>query len=344
MRRLLLCLILTAVCRLHGMVDFELIPRGGRALAMGGTGSSISNNAYATFYNPALLCRVEKIELSLEYTPLWGLGDHLTSAGAVFPFAKEASMAVAFSRAEITDIPMYNELTGVSFEERITNLSLRSTGIPSGTLSNSSDLLILSVSRWFNFNASTGEFSRLSIPLTVSGGVSVKFNRQLFSVESGEAAPDYVGISTDVDGGVLAFFDLDRDIRRNTAIKRFSASLVLKNIFASSMQYNTDTRYMDEGERIRIVGISYEHLLDKFKTAATATVDFIKTKDKNLERIGGELLYDNKLAVRLGLIDESISFGCGFRYHNFSIDWAYRRHDLASQPYKITISYQIGHN
>jgi len=337
---LLLLLLLVAV-PVFSEAEFELIPRGTRSLAMGGTGVVASNDAYAAFHNPSALCRTSRFETAVEYSPMWDLGDDIGNGGATILFADGLSLSTAFSRAEVNGIPIYPDLSGDSYEDRIVNQAIRSTGKSYGSLQNSQDLLIISMARWFRLNARTGEFSRLSIPLTLSGGASLKFQRQMFSVETGTLAPDYTGMSTDIDGGVLAIFDLDRNMTTGTTTRSFSLGLVFKNMLASSMTYNSDRLYRDEGERIRTFAFGYIQNIERIQGNLEATIEFTKRGDQKIERFGGEVFFLNKWAVRGGYIDGSPTFGFGFTHKNIGIDWAYMHHELSPQPYKISLSYQL---
>ncbi|MBL8026517.1 MAG: hypothetical protein JNL74_08905 [Fibrobacteres bacterium] len=321
--------------------DFDLMPRGTRALAMGGTGVVSSHDAYAPYYNPAALCNTTRMETAVEYTPMFGVGDDLGNGGASIHFSDGLSLAAAYSRSEVNGIPVYEELIGTAYEDRIVNQILRSTGASSGTIQFSNNLFILSMARWFKLNATTGEFSRLSIPLILSGGASLKFRRQTASVESGGNYPDFVGMSTDIDGGLLASFQIDRNISTGLPTKIFNIGFALKNILATDIKYNSDLDYSDEVDRIRTIAFSYRQNIDYIKGSIEGTMDFIKSGTMKMERFGSEVCFLQKYFLRFGYIEGSPSFGLGLVHKNIGIDWAYRHHELASQPYKISISYQI---
>ena len=55
--------------------EFEFLSRGARADGMGGTGCTGASDAFGLFYNPAVLQNLRGMELILEYTPIWNLGD-----------------------------------------------------------------------------------------------------------------------------------------------------------------------------------------------------------------------------------------------------------------------------
>jgi hypothetical protein len=341
MTYILVILLLSMSTPIFAGTDLELIPRGTRSLGMGGTGAVTSNDAYASFHNPAALCNTSRFEAAVEYSPMWDIGDDIGNGGATFLFADGLSLSAVFSRAEVNNIPMYPDLSGNSFEDRIVDQSIRSTGKSYGFMQNSQDLLMISMARWFKLNARTGEFSRLSVPLTLSAGASLKFQRQMFSVETGGSVPDYMGISTDIDGGFLAIFDLDRNMSDGLTTRSFSAGLVFKNILASDMTYNSDKLYRDDGERIRTVAFGLMQSIPRIKGGVEATVEFTKRGDQKLDRFGGEVLFLNQWTVRGGSIEGEPAFGFGFTHKNIGIDWAYRHHELKSQPYKISISYQL---
>src|SRR3989339_1175395 len=89
-----------------GTAEFECLPRGARADAMGGTGCAAVNDAFAAFYNPAAPAMVKTAQAALEYAPLWDLGDNLISAAAVLPLPQSRlAVSAGYSRFQSGGIP-----------------------------------------------------------------------------------------------------------------------------------------------------------------------------------------------------------------------------------------------
>ncbi|OGS36244.1 MAG: hypothetical protein A2293_12025 [Elusimicrobia bacterium RIFOXYB2_FULL_49_7] len=318
--------------------EFELLTRGTRTDAMGGTACAAGNDACILFINPAGLALLHHRELSAEYTPLWNLGDDFMNSALNLPFDSTLSVGMGFSRFQINNIPWYGNLPGGSTEERYNDMSKRSTGKKLGTFGCAYDLLSFSIAKSVTTHLSQEVFYKLSIPTTLSVGTSLKFFRQSFALPSALSDTYYEGHATDIDLGFLASFTLDKDLSSGTPSKILRTGFSLRNLFRSSISYNTDADYEDSGERIRTLGLSYEQNIPFLRGGLLGTFDFIRRRDDNLARYGVEYRYQHLLFLRAGLHEEGFSAGTGIQYRFLRVDYSFQNHDFADTPYRLSLS------
>jgi len=80
---------------------------------------------------------------------------------------------------------------------------------------------------------------------------------------------------------------------------------------------------------------------ERFKVSAA--LDLEKTEDRSVKVHGGsEVLFDGLYAIRWGYDRDDMSFGAGFKYGQFKIDYAYKIMDYFEDSHRFSISYLIG--
>lgn len=80
---------------------------------------------------------------------------------------------------------------------------------------------------------------------------------------------------------------------------------------------------------------------DKFKVSAA--LDLEKVEDRSIKVHGGsEILFEGLYAIRGGYDRDDFSFGAGFRYGQFEIDYAYKIMDYFEDSHRFSITYLIG--
>ncbi|MFH0921300.1 MAG: hypothetical protein V1913_13185 [Fibrobacterota bacterium] len=324
----------------EGTAEFEYIPRGARADAMGGTGCAAPADAFAPFYNPAGPALLKDWQAAFEYAPLWDQGDNFTSFAAVLPLPQNRlAMAASYSRFQTGDIPYFGELEGGDdVEARNNNIALRSSGVPLGAFTASSDLLSLSLAKWTTRELSQEVFYKLTVPVTLSAGGAFKFYRQNFAFDPALGQPDYEGHALDIDLGGLLAFTLDKDLNTGLPTKSFSAGMTLKNALRSSVAYNSSRNYEDPGERIRLLGFAYTHALPAFSSRAVLTLDLVRRADEQVQRFGAEYAFRELLFLRAGYLDHGTTAGVGIQWRFVRVDYSYRYHELSSTPYRISLN------
>ena len=85
--------------------DFLTLGVGARALAMGGAGTALSDNAYAPYWNPAGLGQLTRYEVSFMHSTLNG-EDAYDFVSYVHPLKKRGAIGVSWLRVGVDDIPI----------------------------------------------------------------------------------------------------------------------------------------------------------------------------------------------------------------------------------------------
>ena len=85
--------------------DFLTLGVGARALAMGGAGTALSDNAYAPYWNPAGLGQLTRYEVSFMHATLNG-EDAYDFVSYIHPLKKRGALGVSWLRVGVDDIPI----------------------------------------------------------------------------------------------------------------------------------------------------------------------------------------------------------------------------------------------
>jgi hypothetical protein len=85
--------------------DFLTLGVGARALAMGGAGTALSDNAYAAYWNPAGLGYLTRYEVSFMHSTLNGQ-DAYDFVSYVHPLKKRGAIGISWLRVGVDDIPI----------------------------------------------------------------------------------------------------------------------------------------------------------------------------------------------------------------------------------------------
>ena len=85
--------------------DFLTLGVGARALAMGGAGTALSDNAYAPYWNPAGLGQLTRYEVSFMHSTLNG-EDAYDFVSYIHPLKKRGAIGVSWLRVGVDDIPI----------------------------------------------------------------------------------------------------------------------------------------------------------------------------------------------------------------------------------------------
>src|SRR4030042_4752019 len=123
--------------------SFLEIGVGARALGMGGAFGSLGGDGISFYWNPAGLSTVAATQISAMYGPQFGsiqnpLGNY-HYIGLAQPLPGRATISFNWIRLAIDDIPIYPELEGDSYYDRLRDRNLRPSGEPDGFLSDVED-------------------------------------------------------------------------------------------------------------------------------------------------------------------------------------------------------------
>lgn len=102
---IIVCIVRCQSVEARYTADFLTLGVGARALAMGGAGTVLSDNAYAPYWNPAGLGHLTRYEVSFMHSTLNG-EDAYDFAGVVVPLKKRGAIGVSWLRVGVDDIPI----------------------------------------------------------------------------------------------------------------------------------------------------------------------------------------------------------------------------------------------
>lgn len=299
--------------------EFLRIGIGARALGMGGAYVALANDGSAVYWNPAGLTNMNKLHLTFSHSPMFkGVAQH-NFANVSLKIASQTNLAFSWIRFEVDDIPRFGPLQGSQFD-RIRNPGLRSTGEAEGFFGDTEQAFLFSVGRGFDFDlAIGGGLSPIIVPARISVGVNFKYIRQ--------ALDEAVGSGQGIDLGMLIEF-------QNRAFgsvpqRKFSIGLAVKDIFDTTITWNTATKQRDTLPLNASIGFAYSEGLPWLGGRLTLTFH----RDRRfgaLANWGGEYSVHDFLAIRTGLQDGRFTAGAGIRVYKLQVDYAFVGNDLGN--------------
>ena len=301
--------------------SFLEIGVGARALAMGGSHASVGGETSSFLWNPAGLAFVDRTRISGMYGPQFGsLRDPLGTfhyLGFAQPIRPGAVLAVNWIRLSIDDIPIYSELQGSDYWDRLHNRSLRPTGDPEGFIRDREDAFTFSFAMKQLIDLDLGwayHHIRIELPL----GVNFKWIRHRLG--PGEAT----GLGIDLGAMVRVHLS---DLGASSDLGILTCGCQLQDLTRTKLSWNT--RHEDVVPMNVKWGLSYSLRVKKWKA------DFILSYDRDSRwgtrnHWGLEYAGFGVFALRLGFDTGKLTAGAGLNVWVFRFDYAFLSHDLDS--------------
>jgi len=292
---------------------------GARALSLGGAVTSFINDGTAFFWNPAGLSFVNRTQISGMYGPQFGdfqnpLADY-HYIGIALPLVGDAVIAVNWIRLGVDDIPLYPELQGDSYYERLLNPGLRPSGAPSGFISDVENAIFVSFAKKNHIRANLGwMFHRVRMDLPF--GVNIKWIRQSIG--------DYQASGIGIDLGAMLRISLE-DLVQTRGLGYLGFGLHLQDVTRSTMTWNT--KHQDSVPVNVIFGTSYDRSFFNQKVRMILAVDR-ESRWGGDTRLGAELCAFNRIFLRIGRAHSQLTGGAGLRVWKFTVDYAFQTHEL----------------
>ena len=302
--------------------DFLNIGVDARALGMGSAYCAYSENVSSFFWNPAGLGRVRQIQISGMYGPQFGSLQNPLGLfhyiGIALPLQGDAVFALNWVRLKVDDIPVYGELQGQSYWDRLHNISLRPSGDPSGYIADTEDALFFSFAKMNAFKWDLGwEFHKVSVEIPF--GINVKWIRQ--TLGKGEASGLGVDIGTAFRIQLNEFFQYK-------PLGILSLGMCAKDVTKSRLNWNTDEKSQEEINRSFRWGLSYLHQIPAINGFVTVTSDWAMMNHQNYSYLGLEAGFYQLLHLRMGVCQSKPTFGAGISLWRFTADYAFLSHEL----------------
>jgi len=299
--------------------SFLSIGVGPRGLGMGSACCSITNDTYSFFWNPAGLAMLGSREVSGMYGPQFGtLADPMANFNAVslgMPLKNGAAISVNWVRLAIDDIPLYGELAGDSYYERLHNMALRPDGSADGFMNDAENAIIFTFAKMNKAELNLGWLYN-KLVLRIPFGVNFKWVRQKLGEHSASGFSIDAGVQMHID--MAETFDLDY-------LGFLSWGLFLRNMTGLTVQW--DTNHRDEVGASAVWGVSYTMplLSNTHQVCISADTDNEWTRQR---RIGIEFARKDRYSLRAGISEHGFTTGAGIYVWKMVLDYAFLSHEL----------------
>ncbi len=292
---------------------------GARALGMGGAYTSLADDGTAFYWNPAGLGFIDKTSLTGMYGPQFGLFDNPLGQfhflGLAQPLPMGAVISVNWIRLSVDDIPVYSDLAGGSYWDRLHNMSLRPSGEPEGYIQDKEDALFFSFSRMNRLQLDLG-WGYYDVGIDIPFGVNFKWIRQTLG--------DAEGSGLGVDVGAMVRFHLD-DFIQNENLGLLSWGIVFQDMTGTKLSWST--KHRDTLDRNVKWGVSYTQPIPAIKGNVRLAYDHA-SRWGGFHSFGAELEGFGVFALRAGVQDGRFTTGAGLRFWNLTVDYAFQSHEL----------------
>ncbi len=298
---------------------FMEIGVGARALSMGSAACALTGDGTSFFWNPAGLAFVKRLQISGMLGNQFGsltepLGSH-HFLGLTLPMSDKVVISANWIRLAVDGIPVYAELQGRSYFDRLHNASLRPSGEPDGTINDTEDGLIFSFARNNLWNWDLGwMYHRVKVDIPI--GLNLKFIRQTLGTGSA------FGIG--MDAGAMVRLHIN-DMVQNENWGQLAFGITLQDVTRTSMNWNT--KHQDPIPVNVKWGVSYVQPLP-------VENNFLSIAYDRDSRWGGKghigMEYDGfrVFSIRTGFDDGHFTAGAGLRFWTFAFDYAFLSHEL----------------
>lgn len=294
---------------------------GARALGMGGAFCGIADDGHAFYWNPAGTALLKKPRISAMYGPQFGslsnpLGNY-QFVGYAQPLKGDVVLGFNWIRLAVDDIPVYSELQGNSYVDRLRDRELRPGGDPEGYISDSENAYFFTFSKRNAMSLDLGWlYHRVRIELPL--GVNLKWIRQSI----GEQSATGLG----VDFGMMARLYLN-DLFLSDKVGCLAFGLQIQDITRTSIRWST--RRQESAERNVKWGIAYECPLPLKDNLLRFALDR-DSRRTGATHLGLEYQCFKRFNLRVGSDDGRFTGGAGFRIKSFEVDYAFLTHAFDS--------------
>jgi hypothetical protein len=301
--------------------SFLEIGVGARALGMGSAFCGIADDGHAFYWNPAGNSLLKKPTISAMYGPQFGsfsapLGNY-QFIGYAQPLKGDVVLGFNWIRLAVDDIPVYSELRGNSYVDRLRDRTLRPGGDPEGYVNDSENAYFFTFSKRNAVSADLGWlYHKVRIDLPV--GVNLKWVRQSIGGQSA------TGLGVDI--GMMARLYLN-DLFLSDKVGCLAFGLQIQDVTRTSMRWST--RRQELTERNVKWGLAYECPLPLKDNVLRFAIDR-DSRRSGATHLGLEYQCMKRFNLRVGSDDGSFTGGAGLRIKSFEVDYAFLTHSFDS--------------
>lgn len=302
--------------------EFLTLGVGARPLGMGGSFVAISDDATATYWNPAGLGGLDQTGITFMHAGIFGL-DKYDFLNYVQPIGKVGTFGLSWIRLGIDDIPI-TELRKPGV------MSASNRPFISGYMQDTENAFMLSYGKRFRAKVPVGSYKTLGTDIQIGG--SGKF---IYNSISG-ANRNAFGFGGDI--GLLWRTSFASD-NKDERIGDLSIGLSVQDFFKTRIIWNTtfSPSHTDIIPPNLKVGIAYTRHVRSITSDITFAID-ADTKYGLEMHYGIEYVLGEFLALRAGIQEQDFTAGAGLNIAfargessiSFLVDYAFLSHELGN--------------
>lgn len=305
---------------------------GARALAMGGTNVTLSNDAFGMYWNPSGLAFLSNYQAAAMYANGFNSLEKHNFAGVAVPIFGGATIGLSWIRLSVDDIPYYPndpQRAGTTFDQRYIDPIKRYDYSSSGSFSSASNAYIITFAKYQKVVLDLG-WQYFEFPVDFGYGVNFKILNETIQNNTGS------GIGIDL--GLILKLHLV-DVFNDDGFGDLIFGLNAQDIAGTKITWDTDTKQKDGVERNFKYGIGYIQPLNFLNAQLTTAFD-IDTRYSGSTHFGFEFLYNSIFAVRVGSNEGSFTTGAGINIWKLRFDYAYQSHDLG-ETHRVSVLFNL---
>lgn len=311
---------------------------GVRAIAMGGTGVSLTGGGITSYWNPSLISLDPHYKVFVEGSRLYGGLSNIGSANAVVPINKGPHLGLLYDAFFSGDITQWDSLPGTA-TDRLYNPELRPTAQSGrGVFHNNSHIAAVTAAKSFSLSLPRPQGFSVPFPVDVAGGINFKYHWQTLTPDDDVR----IGMNVNVDVGVSARIGVDFDLQSQTVSREIVIGLAVKNALPTKETWLGS--YEDYGETVDAsyyYGMSYADRSGFLFADWTVAVS-LERAYKTSAHIGLEALFWDHVAFRAGVDNRIPTVGAGVQFKlgpldMIAIDYALVFNELAITPLCLSV-------
>lgn len=322
---------------------------GAKALGMGNsyTGSWLDGNSF--YWNPAGISFAKRREVSGMYATSF-LETSYNHFGYTHKLPKDAAFGINWIRYSIDKIPVYNTLTNEATRDPN---NLYGDFIEGKNFDNIQQAYYFTFGKKHKLNFDLG-WLYYNLPIEFGYGFNVKVIRMSTSGLSGIGiydagqkrdgsslpAIEYDDLSVTGIGMDLGFlFKASMsEVASKEGLGDLGVGFQIQDLSEEELKWSANTK--DKVERAYLTGVYYVQDFDWIIDEYTFAYNY-DSRNEGSHHFGGEVRLKKMFAIRLGSNDGDATYGLGFIFKGFTLDWAYWNHSKLDGPHRFNLSFQF---
>lgn len=312
--------------------EFNRIPLGCRANALGNSGVVLPYSDFAAFWNPAISAFDDKFVVSVEGAKLYG---GLSSLGALYFMAPvQAGVVAGLNYAAFFpgSITQWDTIPGTYEEVQTNQLYSQSGYSDKGVFHNNKHRVTATVGKLFNLPVRRSVAHAVPMPVDIAVGLNVKALWETMTPDDDVR----MGMNINMDLGLAIRLGVDYDFKEKRLKREFLVALSWIDLLPTKMKWlHSWEDYEEETKSSQHYGLAYIDRSGFLKGNWTIVLALQKQYDVSVHA-GLEGEFFNMVAFRVGYSDKRANLGCGIHYKRYSLDYSFSFDELKYSPVRIT--------